>query len=218
MTRRPALACTASASVASALLHDGRITVGAEGDLAVQVQGLLRAADLRAADLTELRVDVGPGSYTGLRVAVTFARFLAAFGGAELRTLTRFEIVAAGLFPEPATARLRFLIDARRDRLCTACVDVGERITLRAEPRTLSREDLLAELEGEGVSEAGRRWLPDERALGFAREHAPAHGASVVEHPLVCDARSMFDARLGARVCPPALAEPLYPMGSYVED
>jgi tRNA threonylcarbamoyladenosine biosynthesis protein TsaB len=62
-----------------------RSPAGERGDLATLVRDLCAAHGVRPDQLAELRIDIGPGSYTGLRVAVTFARFLQRFG--ELRVL-----------------------------------------------------------------------------------------------------------------------------------
>ena len=81
-----ALAISASSETCSLALRDAagairELSVPARQQSARLIAGideLLRGAALRRGQLAELRVDRGPGSYTGLRMALTFARVMAA--------------------------------------------------------------------------------------------------------------------------------------------
>jgi len=71
---------------------------------------LLGRAGLRFADLDRVAVGLGPGTFTGLRIAVATARGLAHAGGAQLTGVPTLEVLAAG-------ARVRAVLavlDARR--------------------------------------------------------------------------------------------------------
>src|SRR5262245_47233419 len=65
-----------------------------QAELAAVVERLFARAGLAPTALAELRLDLGPGSYTGLRVAVTFARTLQVLGGIRVRTATSLELLA----------------------------------------------------------------------------------------------------------------------------
>ncbi len=96
-------------------LHAAESPAGARGDPAALAAALGAAHGVGAADLRELRLDLGPGSYTGLRVAVTFARFLAAYGEITVLACDSLALLAAGTRPAPQS-RIVPLLDARGGR------------------------------------------------------------------------------------------------------
>ncbi|OGR82252.1 MAG: tRNA (adenosine(37)-N6)-threonylcarbamoyltransferase complex dimerization subunit type 1 TsaB [Elusimicrobia bacterium RIFCSPLOWO2_01_FULL_54_10] len=62
--------------------------------LAASCQKLLKRTKLQKSHLTHLAVDTGPGSFTGLRVGIAFARTLAQFLKIPLVGISLFEILA----------------------------------------------------------------------------------------------------------------------------
>lgn len=77
--------------------------------VAPMVADLLDAAGLSARELTRLGVTVGPGSFMGARVGLSFAKGLALPGSLPCVPFATTEAIALGL-PRPLTV----LIDARR--------------------------------------------------------------------------------------------------------
>lgn len=71
---------------------------------------LLQRAGLRFADLDRIAVGLGPGTFTGLRIAIATARGLAHAGGAELTGVPTLEVLAAGANAPAVLA----VLDARR--------------------------------------------------------------------------------------------------------
>lgn len=121
----PLLALDASSSVCSAVLMaeaQRRLAVversGQTGEAAFlpgMVAALLEESGLRAGDLGAVAVNVGPGSFTGLRASIAFAAGLAAGGNLPLLAVTTAEALAFAL-PEPHPL-LWCALDARQGRL-----------------------------------------------------------------------------------------------------
>ncbi|MEJ7781825.1 MAG: tRNA (adenosine(37)-N6)-threonylcarbamoyltransferase complex dimerization subunit type 1 TsaB [Solirubrobacteraceae bacterium] len=111
-----------SPATAVALLRDGEEALRARhapepGDrpghaaqLLPLCNALLERAGLRFADLDRVAVGLGPGTFTGLRIAIATARGLAHAGGAQLTGVPTLEVVAAGA----DAAAVLAVLDARR--------------------------------------------------------------------------------------------------------
>jgi len=85
-------------------------------ELAVRAGELLQARGLAVTDLGGVAVGIGPGSYTGLRAAIAFARGLTHAGGLPLAGIVSVEAAAlASLRAHPAATAVTVVLDARRD-------------------------------------------------------------------------------------------------------
>ena len=89
--------------------------------LAAAAGRLLEARGLRAADLLGVAVGLGPGSYTGTRATVAFARGLCFASGIKLAGVPSCAAAARGEFRRNAAAQtVIVLVDARRGEVCRA--------------------------------------------------------------------------------------------------
>lgn len=118
--------------------------LGAEA-LAPAVASLLSAAELVPGDLDRIAVVSGPGSFTGLRSSLAFARGLARATGALLVPVPTFE-AAAGAVPAPPDADL--LLEALRGEVHRRCRRGG---VLSPVGERLSREAAIIEADRAGV-------------------------------------------------------------------
>lgn len=223
MSTPPALAICASnlcgdSAVSCALRWaDGRIESaasanGARGDLPGFTAELCRTHGVRPSDLRELRLDLGPGSYTGLRVAVTFARFLQRFGTLEVLAIDSLALLATAAPEHARPVRLRPLLDARRERFHLGCLarGTGDHLQQLEEPRAIAWLDVLASLRPGDL-------VVTPPLLATARgDELRAAGASV--HSAVgVTARDLFRPELLLRAHATEDLEPRYLMGSYAE-
>jgi len=183
--------------------------------LAPVVARLFERADSAPTSLRELRLDLGPGSYTGLRVAVTFARTLQAFGEVEVLTATSLELLALrawdrGLISDQVTVRP--ILDARRARFHHAAIQLEDRVALMEPPAAVSLEDLSHAINGDDAL------LVEPSVLEQVEAIAAARGCTVRTLERDRDlAGLLLDPRLAPRRAEPADLEPLYLMGTYAD-
>lgn len=182
-------------------------------DLAAATASLFRQAGVEPRSLSTVLLDLGPGSYTGLRVAVTFSSFCRRYLGAEVRTVTSLELMVAAAWragiidPELPT---RAVLDARRKRFHHALVGgllaAAPRAELLEPARATSLQELLASIN------------PTEQLLCAPDLHPYLECANAVRlvEPAGHDATLLFDPLIAPRPAGAEL-EPLYLMGSYAE-
>ncbi|UOA32593.1 tRNA threonylcarbamoyladenosine biosynthesis protein TsaB [Sulfitobacter sp. DSM 110093] len=111
---------TSAAHCAAALLSGDRVlaalvepmTKGQAERLLVLCEELLDEANVAYADLTALGVGIGPGNFTGIRIAVSAARGLALGLGIPAVGVDAFDALRAGHTGPCACA-----VDARRDQV-----------------------------------------------------------------------------------------------------
>jgi len=214
----PTLAITGSnlcgdAPFSAALQLDGDTSVanvpaGVRGDLAQLCKDLCASRGVEPASLRRVVIDVGPGSYTGLRVAVTFVRLLQQFGELEVEGVCSLAVLARHAAGEQP-GRVRTVLDARRGRLHTAVHEFVDGATVEREAANASP-----------VDEVLQRIDPSERLVApaaFAAQLQEQHGLSCVA------AQGLFAPALLASGLPRFVAaaadlEPRYLMASYAED
>ncbi len=192
-------AALARASVA--LVRDGLVVGersaaggrGQAGSLAPMVASVLAEAGVSASDLDGIAVTIGPGSFTGLRAALSLANGLALGAGRPIVGVTVAEALAAAL--PPGSRAVWCAIDSRRGRVF---LDTGG--AARAVP--------VDELPQAGVPVS----VTGDAAVAVAARLAARGDDVMLSNARVPHASDV--ARVGARRLlgdlPPLAAQPLY--------
>lgn len=165
MSRATLALDAASAACSVAVWHNGRIAASrslamSEGHaeaLMPLVLETLAAAGLGFDSLAQVAVGVGPGSFTGIRIALATARGIALAAGIEAVGVDSFTAVAAAL--DPALRRGRGLlvaIDSRRAEIFgqyygAGGLPLGEPLVLAPVALAALRPDGPLLLAGDGV-------------------------------------------------------------------
>lgn len=112
----------------------------------------------RAGEVEECYLSIGPGSFTGLRVAVTFARHLALATGAKLCAVPTLDVIAANALESAAPpVRLAVILDAKRGQVFGATFRLQDKAYQRdgdprlIEPGALLNEGAALSVMGEGI-------------------------------------------------------------------
>ncbi|MEL7238835.1 MAG: tRNA (adenosine(37)-N6)-threonylcarbamoyltransferase complex dimerization subunit type 1 TsaB [Planctomycetota bacterium] len=130
------------------------------------VADLMRTHALKPADLQRLDVSVGPGSFTGTRVGVTFAKTLALATGLRVVAVPTAHVVAMNAFEGVSgdaapKADVLVVFDARRGKIWCALyeADAGvlgcrlkDAIGLATPEEALARCDRPVRILGEGAA------------------------------------------------------------------
>jgi tRNA threonylcarbamoyl adenosine modification protein YeaZ len=184
------------------------------GDLAALAADLCARHRVRPEQIAELRVDLGPGSYTGLRVAVTFVRFLQRFSDVNVLAVDSLTLLAASAREVATTAtRLLPLLDARRCRFHLGVLSLTREggLAVLQPPQALRLPAVLASVRPGDLFVVP---CSVETLVGAELRAAGAclHRASGIT------AERLFDAGLPFVPSTWQDLEPRYLMGSYVED
>ncbi|MGO9454864.1 MAG: tRNA (adenosine(37)-N6)-threonylcarbamoyltransferase complex dimerization subunit type 1 TsaB [Candidatus Binataceae bacterium] len=131
----PVLGLDTGTSIASiALAVDGRIVgeisrpVTSHGAaLPGAVEELLNKAGLRPSDLSGVAVGIGPGSFTGLRIGLSYAKGLVMASKAKIVGVPSLDAIAIAALDSPAARpglMVCPLVDARKGEVYTALYEI----------------------------------------------------------------------------------------------
>jgi tRNA threonylcarbamoyladenosine biosynthesis protein TsaB len=188
----------------AAVDDDGKLQVVATGrqdaleaGLGV-VEALLEQAGLSLADLDRVAVGLGPGSFTGVRIAVAYAKALAYGGALPLVGVSSYD----ALEPEDAPLPILVVVRGRRGVVCarlrdgrtaeSACGPTAEVLDrlLTGPPRPLhvagNTEDVLSQIAERGWSVRALSARSSVPAVAIA-QLARTRDASVSLHAVAPD-------------------------------
>ncbi len=128
-------------------------------ELLPSADSLVREQDWAPQSLTQCHLSIGPGSFTGLRVAVSFARMLATASRVRICAVPTLDVIAENctrLASPPS--RVAVVLDAKRKQVFGAIYELGsESIRCVVGPALIDPERLFAStprplaVMGEGV-------------------------------------------------------------------
>lgn len=107
----------------------GKANQSHAASLPLMVEALLRRAGVELSELRGVAVGVGPGSFTGVRIALSYGKGLAFAAGCPIVGVSTFESMAACALDHPEVrngAEVRVIIDARRNEFYSAAFRVNE--------------------------------------------------------------------------------------------
>ncbi len=119
---------TAWKNLVIALFEDDQLLAGYRQEafkrqsetLFVELKDVLKKAECTLKDIDQVIVTNGPGSYTGLRMALTTAKILGTQAPIRVGTITTFQLYAGN------TPKANVLLDARGNRAYVAHLENGE--------------------------------------------------------------------------------------------
>jgi tRNA threonylcarbamoyladenosine biosynthesis protein TsaB len=184
---------TATSACSAAVWIDGRIVAGrrltmsrgqAEALLPLIMATLQEAGVTEIADLDRIAVTVGPGAFTGLRIALSAARGFSVATGVPVVGITTFDAVAGAVgAAERAGRRLLVAVDSRRaEPYCRLYAGDG---TPEGEPFAVLPVDVAAHLPPGPLLVAGDGADALRAALGARAETAFAAGDGLPDAAVV---------------------------------
>ena len=202
-----ALAIETSGRVGSvALVEHGRLIAEDQfphglqhaAEIIPRIDRLCRERNWTPADLRELYVSAGPGSFTGLRIGVTLAKTLAFVTGAKIVAVPTVSVLVRNAPPEAVHAMI--VLDAKRDQIFTARFTrlhekwvVVEPAHLDDLPAMLARAPRPIHLLGEGIPYHQKFIAPnDSSVIVTPPELWRARAAAVAEEGVLLASGGQF--------------------------
>lgn len=159
---------------------------GQAEELASDIEDILKGEKISFADIDLLGVCVGPGSFTGVRAGLAFARGLAlASSKLQITGVSAFEVYARMLSETQRAVYNAVVIETKREDFYFQLFD--EKLNKITEPLALTREEIIQKLKNHQTSFIGD---------GVERLLSLSTGLQIkqVELSEIIDAGALFDA------------------------
>lgn len=146
-------------------------------ELLPMLAGLYEQNAWRPGEVEECYLSIGPGSFTGLRVAVAFARHLSLATGARLCAVPTLDVIAANaLSLSVPPERLAVILDAKRGQVFGA-IFTRVRETYRRDHEARLVEPATLLIEGPPLSVTGE-------GIDYHRVAVESSGAAIIDRTL----------------------------------
>ena len=123
-----------------AVARDGRVLAGAaetsgrETKAFGMIESVLASAKIGREEVECLAVGLGPGSYTGIRVALSIAQGWQLASGVKLLGLSSVDCLVAQAQAEEMSGRVNVVIDAQRNEFYLAAFEISTDAVKASEP------------------------------------------------------------------------------------
>jgi tRNA threonylcarbamoyl adenosine modification protein YeaZ len=132
------------------------------------IEAVLRQAGLEREAIECLAIGLGPGSYTGIRVAVSLAQGWQLATGVKLLGVSSVECIAAQAVTDGANGKFSVVIDAQRGEFYLASYEAQNGDACETAPLRLATRAEVEERERAGDQLIGpevTRWFPNGRIV-----------------------------------------------------
>ena len=159
------LGCPPHANSVSEVIETGALATQALG----MIETALRQAQLEREQIECLAIGLGPGSYTGIRLAIALAQgWQLAAGAVRLLGMSTVECLVAQGQAEGITGQVAAVIDAQRGEFYLAAYEISGAARHEIAPLRLASRDEVQRRSQAGELLIGpevTRWFPNARTL-----------------------------------------------------
>ena len=92
------------------------------------IVGLLNQFNKKPDQIEHVYISIGPGSFTGLRIAVTIAKTIALANNAKIVAVDTLDCIAVNISPQDNSQRLGVILDAKRGQFFIAVYEQSEQL------------------------------------------------------------------------------------------
>jgi tRNA threonylcarbamoyladenosine biosynthesis protein TsaB len=118
-------------------------------ELFPSVHEILERYDKTPNDIKEVYISVGPGSFTGLRIAVTFAKSMNLANNSKIVAVDSLDVIAANIEPNPEYNNIAVVLDAKRSQFFIAKYEIqNSKYEKVGDDALMTSEDFIAERNG----------------------------------------------------------------------
>lgn len=147
-------------------------------ELMPTIDGLCARHGWSPEDLAHVYVSAGPGSFTGLRIAITLARTLALALDVRLVRVATVDVLARNaLLADPRPAHLAIVLDAKRNQIYTAEFALAGEAYRKVRDAQLADPEAFLGTCGQPVAVLGE-------GIAYHREAIERSGARVLDESL----------------------------------
>jgi tRNA threonylcarbamoyl adenosine modification protein YeaZ len=189
---------TSTSRPLAAALDEGRVVFSWQGpsgtfhgeELLAGIDANLKASGTKLSNLKMISVGIGPGTFTGLRIGVTMAKFLADVHGLPIAAVSSLHAQALSAINLGVEGKVWSLTDAKRREVYALSVELHELSpkTIFLPNRTsaispekfatlISEKDLLV---GEGAENYSEFWPPFARLASPEYRYLQAHNIGLI--------------------------------------
>ncbi len=144
------------------------------------VSGLLERFGREAGEIEQVYLSVGPGSFTGLRIAVTMAKMMHLANAVKIVAVDTLDVIAANISScEPRLGRVGAVLDAKRGQFYIAvyeCKKEGAGYEKVVFDQLMGVEEFLREFGGQSEP----IWLLGE-GLVYYKDEFEADGVEILD-------------------------------------